>query len=192
MSAEFDQLVAEFQRFEAGIRNADDRFAGLDAMQQELTGLRATATSPDGGVTVVTGPGGAVLDVEFTDAALAKGPQALSAALMGTLRDAVGEAARRQAVIVQEHLGGDGLVEHVLETQAEAFGTSVGELRSKLAEETSRREPPAVAPEDFSEDRVLRKADAPDPPPAPPASGGSASGGSASDSFLRSLYDEED
>ncbi|WP_328445545.1 YbaB/EbfC family nucleoid-associated protein [Amycolatopsis sp. NBC_00438] len=186
MSAEFDQVVAEFRRFEAGIRNADDRFAGLDAMRRELTGLRASAASPDGGVTVVTGPGGAVLDVTFTDAALAKGPKALSAALMATLREAVGEAARRQAVIVQEHVGDDGLVEQVLETQAEAFGTSVGELRSKLAEETARREPPA-APEDFSEDRVLRKADAPEPPAAPPASGGSAG-----DTFLRTLYGEED
>ncbi|UOZ09638.1 YbaB/EbfC family nucleoid-associated protein [Amycolatopsis sp. WQ 127309] len=184
MSAEFDQLVAEFQRFEAGIRDAGERFAGLDAMRQELTGLRATAASPDGGVTVVTGPGGAVLDVTFTDAALAKGPQALSAALMATLREAVGAAARRQAVIVQEHVGDDGLVEQVLETQAEAFGTSVEELRSKLAEETA---PPTAAPEDFSEDRVLRKADAPDPPAAPPASGGSAG-----DSFLRNLFDEED
>jgi DNA-binding protein YbaB len=187
MSAEFDQLVAEFQRFESGIRNVDDRFAGLGAMQQELTELRATASSPDGGVAVVTGPGGAVLDVKFTDAALAKGPQALSAALMATLREAVGEAARRQAVIVQEHLGDDGLVEQVLETQAEAFGTSVEELRSKLAEETSRQEPPAAAPEDFSEERVLRQADAPPPPQAPPARGGSAG-----DSFLRNLFDEED
>jgi DNA-binding protein YbaB len=186
MSAEFDQVVAEFQRFEASIRNVDDRFSALGAMQQELTGLRASAASPDGGVTVVTGPGGAVLDVKFTDAALAKGPQTLSTALMATLREAVGAAARRQAVIVEEHLGDDeGLVEQVLEAQAEAFGTSVEELRSKLAEETPRQEPPAAA-EDFSEERVLRQADAPPPPQAPPARGGSAG-----DSFLRTLFDEE-
>ncbi|MEA5362027.1 YbaB/EbfC family nucleoid-associated protein [Amycolatopsis sp., V23-08] len=186
MSAEFDQVVAEFQRFEASIRNVDDRFAGLGAMQRELTELRASAASPDGGVTVTTGPGGAVLDVKFTAAALAKGPQALSTALMATLREAVGAAARRQAVIVEEHMGDDeGLVERVLETQAEAFGTSVEELRSKLAEETTSQEAPAAS-EDFPEVRVLRQADAP-PPPAPPARGGSAG-----DSFLRSLYDEED
>ncbi|MCR6485257.1 YbaB/EbfC family nucleoid-associated protein [Amycolatopsis sp. OK19-0408] len=186
MSAEFDQLVTEFERFQASIRDVDDRFAGLGAMQQELTGLQATATSPDGGVTVVTGPGGAVLDVKFTDAALAKGAQALSAALMTTLRDAVGEAARRQAVIVQEHMGDNlGLVDQVIETQAVAFGTSVEEMRSKLEEETARQAP-AAAPEDFSEQRVLRQADTP-PPPAPPAPGGSAG-----DTFLRNLFDEED
>lgn len=185
MSAEFDQLVAEFERFQSSIRNADDRFAGLGAMRQELTELRAGASSPDGGVTVVTGPGGAVLDVKFTDAALAKGPQALSATLMATLREAVGEAARRQAVLVQEHMGDEqGLVDQVLETQAEAFGTTVEELRSKLAEEPGR---PPAPPEDFSEERVLRQADAAPPPPAPPANGGSAG-----DRFLRNLFDEED
>ncbi|MGW5716608.1 YbaB/EbfC family nucleoid-associated protein [Amycolatopsis sp. NPDC003865] len=181
MAAEFDQLVAEFERFQSGIRNVDDRFAGLGAMRQELTELRASASSADGGVTVVTGPGGAVLDVKFTDAALAKGPQALSAVLMTTLREAVGEAARRQVVLVQEHLGDElGLVDQVLETQAEAFGTTVEELRSKL----TREEEEAAQPEDFSEQRVLRQADAPQPPPA--------SGGSAGDTFLRNLFDEED
>jgi DNA-binding protein YbaB len=178
MSGEFEQLVAEFERFQAGIRHADDRFAGLGAMRQQLTELRASAASADGGVTVVTGPGGAVLDVKFTEAALAKGPQALSATLLTTLREAVGEAARRQAVIVEENMGDDlGLVDQVLETQAEAFGTTVEELRSKLTEAPPR-------PEDFSEQRVLRPAD---PPPAPPAAGPSAG-----DRFLRNLFDEED
>ncbi|EOD65190.1 YbaB/EbfC family nucleoid-associated protein [Amycolatopsis vancoresmycina] len=177
MTAEFEHLVAEFERFQAGVRSADDRFAGLGAMQQQLTGLRASAASPDGGVTVVTGPGGAVLDVRFTEAALAKGPQALSATLLATLREAVGEAARRQAVIVEENMGDDlGLVDQVLETQAVAFGTTVEELRAKLPDER--------APEDFSEQRVLRPAD---PPPSPPATGPSAG-----DRFLRNLFDEED
>lgn len=184
MSAEFEQLVTEFERFRSSVRSADDRFAGLGAMQQQLTELRASAASPDGGVTVVTGPGGAVLDVKFTEGALAKGPQALSAALLATLREAVGEAARRQAVIVEETMGDDlGLVEQVLETQAVAFGTTVEELRSKLAEEPPR----PAAPEDFSEQRVLRQADPPPPPQAPPAGGASAG-----DRFLRNLFDEED
>ncbi|ADJ42490.1 hypothetical protein AMES_0668 [Amycolatopsis mediterranei S699] len=87
MPGEFEQLVAEYERFQAGVRHVDDRFAGLGAMQQQLTGLRASAASADGGVTVVTGPGGAVLDVELTEAALAKGPHALSATLLATLRE---------------------------------------------------------------------------------------------------------
>ncbi|GAB3137211.1 hypothetical protein GCM10027258_12370 [Amycolatopsis stemonae] len=182
MSAEFEQLVTEFERFRSTIRHVDDRFAGLGAMQQELTELRASATSPDGGVTVVTGPGGAVLDVKVTDAALAKGAQALSVTLLATLREAVGEAARRQAVLVQEHVGGD-LVEQVLETQAVAFGTTVEEMRSKLAQEPPHR----AAPDDFSEETVLRQADTPPPPPQAPQRGGSAGV-----TFLRNLFDEED
>jgi hypothetical protein len=185
MPAEFDHLVAEFERFQSSIRNVDDRLAGVGAMRQELTELRTSASSPDGGVTVVAGPGGGVLDVKFTEAALAKGPQALSAALLTTLREAVGEAARRQAVLVQDHLGDNlGLVDRVLETQAAVFGTTVEEMRSKLAEETPRPAPPPA--EDFTEQRVLRKADEP-PAPAPPARGGSAG-----DTFLRNLFDEED
>ncbi|WP_410596008.1 YbaB/EbfC family nucleoid-associated protein [Amycolatopsis sp. lyj-23] len=178
MSGEFEHLVAEFERFQAGIRSADERFGGLGAMRQELTELRASAASADGGVTVVTGPGGAVLDVRFTEAALAKGPQALSATLLATLREAVGEAARRQAVLVEAHMGNDlGLVDQVLETQAVAFGTTVEELRSKLPGDQPQAE-------DFSEQRVLRPAE---PPPAPPAAGPSAG-----DRFLRSLFDEVD
>ena len=178
MPGEFEHLVAEYERFQAGIRRADDRFAGLGAMRQQLTELRASAASPDGGVTVVTGPGGAVLDVKFTESALAQGPQALSATLLATPREAVGEAARLAAAIVEENMGDDlGLVDQVLETQAVAFGTTVEELRSKLTEE-------AEAPQDFSEQRVLRPAD---PPAAPPAQGPTAG-----DRFLRTLFDEED
>lgn len=189
MSAEFDQLVAEFERFQSSIRNVDDRFAGIGALQQELTGLQASASSPDGGVTVVAGPGGAVLDVKFTEAGLAKGPQALSAALMTTLQQAIGESARRQAALVQEHLGDDtNVVEQVVEAQAQLYGKSVEEMRETLAQETAARQaPPAPPAEDFSEERVLRQADEPAPPPAPPA----ARGGSEGDAFLRKLFDDE-
>ena len=196
MSAEFDQLVAEFERFQAGIRNVDDRLAGLGAMQEELAGLQASASSPDGGVTVVAGPGGAVLDVRFTDAALARGAQALSATLMATLREAIGAAARRQATIVQEHVGEDvNVVDQVVEAQAELYGKSVEEMRETLAQETA---PPAPqrAEEDFAEERVLRQADAPPAPPqtpqtprTPPPSPG---GGSAGDAFLKKLFDDEE
>lgn len=193
MSAEFDQLVAEFEKFQSKIRNVDDRFDGVDAMQAELGQLEATATSPDRGVTVVAGPGGAVLDVRFTEDALRQTPQALSAAVMSTLAQAVAESARRQAAIVEEHLGDDmGLVDQVLETQAEAFGTTVEELRAKMAEETPATPPAAAASasdsaEDFSEQSFLSADDQPAPPtpqPAPSASQG--------DEFLRNLFDEED
>lgn len=185
MSAEFDQLVAKFEEFQAGLKNVDDRFANLGAMQADLSTLEATATSPDRSVTVVAGPGGAVLDIRVTDQALSRGAQALSITLMTTLRDAVAEAARKQASIVEEHMGDDlHLVDQVLETQAEVLGTSVDELRSKMDEATPERRRPDHS-DDFSEQTVLRSTEEP-PRPAPPASGGSDG-----DRFLKNLFDED-
>lgn len=187
MSAEFDQLVAEFEQFQSRIKNVDDRFAGIGGMQDELAELRATATSPDKAVTVVAGPGGAVLDVTFTEDALRQSPAALSAAVMATLGQAVAAAARQQAAIVEEHVGGDmNLVDQVLETQAAVFGTSVEEMREKLAEETAA--PAKPASEDFSEQSFVRREATPEQP-APPAS---PPAGSAGDSYLRKLFDQED
>jgi predicted RecB family endonuclease len=136
LSAEFEQLLAEFERFQSRIRNVDDRFATIRDMQAELTALEATAGPPDRSVTVVAGPGGSVTDIRFTADAPRLSPQALSAAVMGTLRQAVAEAARTQVVIAEEHLGDDlHLIDQVLETQAELLGTSVEELRSRVRAE---------------------------------------------------------
>ncbi len=155
-------------------------------MQDELTELRATATSPDKAVTVVAGPGGAVLDVTFTEDALRQSPAALSAAVMATLGQAVAAAARQQAAIVEEHMGGDmNLVDQVLETQAAVFGTSVEEMREKLAEETAAPE----ARVGGLLRAVLRPARGEPEQPAPPAS---PPAGSAGDSYLRKLFDQED
>ncbi len=187
MSAEFDQLVARFEEFQAGLKNVDDRFAQLGTMQAELSTLEATATSADRSVTVVAGPGGSVTDIRITDQALRQGGQALSATLMATLREAISEAARRQASIVQEHMGGDlDLVDQVLETQAEVLGTSVDELRSKMEETTPGRPRPERV-DDFSEQSVMRSTDEPRRPQAPPPT----SGGSDGDRFLKNLFDDE-
>ena len=130
MTAEFDQLVAEFEQFQAQIKNMDDRFEHLAGMRSELENLEVTVTSPDHAVTVVTGPGGAVLDVRFTEDALRLGPEQLGAVVMSTLREAVADAARQQAGIVEEFAGGP-VLDQVLETQAELTGVPVEELREK-------------------------------------------------------------
>ena len=51
-----------------------------------MTQLRATAVSPDRGVTVVAGPGGSILGVEFRPEAHRPSVQALSRAVMTTLQ----------------------------------------------------------------------------------------------------------
>jgi DNA-binding protein YbaB len=134
MTAEFDQLVAEFEQFQAQIKNMDDRFEHLAGMQSELASLEVTATSPDHAVTVVAGPGGAVRDIRLTEEALELGAERLGSVLMQTLQNAVADAARQQAGIVEEFAGGP-VLDQVLETQSELTGVPVEELRAKVRPE---------------------------------------------------------
>lgn len=177
MTAEFDQLVAEFEAFQAQIKNVDDRFEQLAGMRGELESLQVTATSPDRAVTVVAGTGGAVLDVRLTEDALRLGAQQLGATIMATLRDAVAGAAREQASIVQEYAGDDApVLDQVLETQAEALGVPVEELREKVRPAHGETEG------DDGEPPVLRDSfsvhNGTDPQPG--------------DSYLRNLSDDEE
>ncbi|WP_236789511.1 YbaB/EbfC family nucleoid-associated protein [Amycolatopsis sp. GM8] len=185
MSAEFDQLVAQFEQFQAKLEHVDQQFSGIGQMQAEIAGLEATAMSADRSVTVVAGPGGAVKEIRFADAALRQSPQALSSTVMGTLRQAVAEVARKQAGIVEEHTGSDlHVLDQVLETQAQLFGTTPEELRASM--EQPQRPAPAGDPDDYSQQGVLRRAE-PEPRSAPAPGANDQSG----NRFLN-LYDEED
>jgi len=178
MSAEFDQLVAEFEAFQSRLTNVDDRFAGLADMQSKLAELEVSVTAPDRSVTVVAGVGGAVRDIRFTEAAVHLGVQRLGATVMSALQEAVAEAARRHAVIVAEYAGDDApVLEQVLQTQAEVTGVPIEELRARAAAETG----PAPAGEEDS--IVFRDT------PLPPQAAGTASD---ADEFLRTVFDEED
>jgi DNA-binding protein YbaB len=173
MTAEFDQLVAEFEQFQASIKNVDDRFENLAGMREELATLEVAATSPDRSVTVVAGPGGSVTDVRLTESALQLGPHGLGRTIMSTLQSAIADAARQQAAIVQEYVGDDApVLDQVLETQAEVTGTPVEELRDKIPTRQETAEPP------------LFRETAPPPPPS--------NDDTDADSFLRNLSDEED
>ncbi|SFJ14462.1 YbaB/EbfC family nucleoid-associated protein [Amycolatopsis sacchari] len=172
MSAEFDQLVAQFEQFQAKLKRVDDQFASIGQMQQELAALEAVATSPDRAVTVVAGPSGAIKDIRLTDLALRQSPQALSATLMTTLRQAVAEAARRQAGIVEEAIGDDmHLTDQVLETQAQLFGTTPEELKATLAQQDTPPPPPAGRPAVPPPPPPAGRPPMPPQPPAPPAAG---------------------
>lgn len=175
MTAEFDQLVAEFEKFQSQLQNMDDRFEQLAGMRGELAELEVTATSPDRSVTVVAGPGGAVKDIRLTEEALQLGPQRLGGLLMSTLQEAVADAARQQAGIVQEYAGGP-VLDQVLETQSEVTGVPVDELRQKLPQKAE------VAPD--SEPTIFEDA-FPDATRREPT-------GATGDSYLRDLSDEED
>ncbi len=147
MSTEFDQLVAQFEQFQSRLHRVDQQAAGIDRMQQELAALEVVATSPDRAVTVVAGPSGAIRDIRLTDQAMRRPPHALAGAIMGALRQAVAEAARRQAGIVENALGDDmKLTEQVLETQAQLFGVSPQDMRAMVEQPPSPQAPPPAPP----------------------------------------------
>ena len=154
-SAAFEQLVAQFERFQSQMQRVDQQFANIGEMQQQLTEMEAVATSADRAVTVVAGPSGSIKAIRLTDLAMRRPPQALAAELMSTLRQAVAEAARRQAGIVEGAIGEDmKLSDQVLETQSQLFGMSKEELQAVRSEEAAPAAPAPQRP--------------PMPPPAPP------------------------
>ena len=105
MSAHMDQLIAEFERFGARIRQAEARFADVSEMGERVARVESVATSPDRNVTVVAGAGGMVTDIRLAPGALRLGAAELSATIMTVLRDAVAGAARQQAEVVGEVFG---------------------------------------------------------------------------------------
>jgi DNA-binding protein YbaB len=156
---EFEQLVRQFERFEAKMANLDGRFEQMAGMTEEIAELAGRASSADRSITVVAGPGGSIKEIQLTEEALAQGPRALGGAILTTLQQAVAEVARRQASVVEQYAGDDmNLLDQVLQTQAEAFGTTADALRSGMD-----AEPVSVSEE---EDFRLRQ---PEPPRRPRA-----------------------
>ncbi len=159
MSFELERLAAEFEKFQTRIQQAEARFGGVAGMQDRISRLEASVTSPDRTVRVVAGAGGAVKDIELTPAALRQPAPALAATIMSTLRAAVAEAVRLQAGIVTETVGGDlgaGLADQVKQAQREALADAVDEL-SAHHDAAAAPPPKPSAPrdeDDFSQNSV--------------------------------------
>ncbi|GAA1022913.1 MULTISPECIES: YbaB/EbfC family nucleoid-associated protein [Amycolatopsis] len=190
MSAEMERLVAEFDKFQTKLKQAEAQFAKVGDMQEELNALEAAVRSPDRAVTVVAGPSGSIKDLRLTPDALRQQPDQLATSILATLHQAVAESARKQAGIVDEHVGtafGLNVSDQVLEAQAAGLGTTVEELESNLPEEQPRQAAPARDDEDFANNDLLRDDNraTPAPPPAPPSA-------SAGDQFLKNLFDDEE
>jgi DNA-binding protein YbaB len=150
VSADLERLAAEFERFQAKIKQAEVKFAGVGEMQDRITRLEAVATSPDRSVRVVAGAGGAVMDLQLTPEALRQPAPALAATIMSTLREAVAEAVRRQAGIVDETVGdafGVNTSDQVREAQAEALKTAVDGLAPEPTEPPAPSRRP-IGPDD--------------------------------------------
>ncbi|HEV3356029.1 MAG TPA: YbaB/EbfC family nucleoid-associated protein [Pseudonocardiaceae bacterium] len=100
-----------------------ERYAG---MKEEITEIRAKASSSDRSVTVVAGPGGSVLDVQLTEQALRTGSgRVLSSSIMSALRIAVADAAKQQATIVARYAGNSNVVAKVMAAQQEILGDKI-------------------------------------------------------------------
>lgn len=157
MSAELDRLAAEFEKFQAKIKQAEQKFSGVVEMQDRIAELEAAVISPDRTVRVVAGPGGSVKDIQLTPDALRLPATTLSDTIMSTLRAAVAEAVRRQADVVDETVGDAfGVDTTGMVRQAQAVGTDEDDHPSEP--EPPRRTPPrnrGRQDDDFSQDSVF-------------------------------------
>ncbi|MGW4397537.1 YbaB/EbfC family nucleoid-associated protein [Amycolatopsis nivea] len=190
MSEEMDRLVAEFEKFQTKLKQAEAQFAKVGDMQEELNALEAQVMSPDRSVTVVAGPSGSVKDLRLSPDALRQQPDQLASTILATLHQAVAESARKQAGIVDEHVGtafGLNVSEQVLEAQAAGMGTTVEELESNLPEaQPQRQAAPVRDEEDFANNNLLRAEQPPAQAAPPPPSA------SAGDQFLKNLFNDEE
>ncbi len=160
MSAEMDQLIAQFETFQAKVRQAEARFAEVGDMQERVAQVSTSVTSPDGTVTVVAGAGGTVTDLRLTAGAMHLEAGQLAQRIMATLRQAVAGAAQQQAGIVDEAFGdqlGFDVSGQVRQAQAEAFGTAAPEPASEPQAPRPRRRPDPGDDDDFDQGPILRR-----------------------------------
>lgn len=90
----------------------------LDSVRDQLGALEVRVTSPDGTVTVVAGTGGIIRSVELAPHAVSGNSATLAAALNATIRQATGEAHRRQVELCRAAVGDDVDVTQLLGRQA--------------------------------------------------------------------------
>lgn len=151
MSAQMEQLIAQFENFQAKVRQAETRFAEVGDMQERIAQVETTATSPSGEVTVVAGAAGTVTDIRLTAGAMHLEAGQLSSLLMSTLRKAVAGAVQQQAGIVDDAFGdtfGVNTSEQVRQAQEEAFGTAEEEPASQEQQQQPSRPARRPAPRD--------------------------------------------
>ncbi|MBB5154736.1 YbaB/EbfC family nucleoid-associated protein [Saccharopolyspora phatthalungensis] len=129
MPADLDDLQRKLEALKEAGRRAEEQMGDFSRMREQISELQASATSADRSVTVTAGPGG-VTGIQFTQDALRQSPAQLSGTVMSTLQQAVAEAARKQAEIVQEYVPDSDVRERVLRTQDELFAAPVEQPRN--------------------------------------------------------------
>jgi DNA-binding protein YbaB len=123
--AELEDLQRKLEELKEAGRRAEQQTADFGRMREEISALQTSVTSADKCVTVTSGPGGSVTGITFTQDAMKLSPLQLSSTVMSTLQQAVAEAARKQAEIVQEYVPDGDVLERVLQTQEQMLGTTL-------------------------------------------------------------------
>ncbi|GAA4620761.1 YbaB/EbfC family nucleoid-associated protein [Saccharopolyspora hordei] len=135
MPAGLEDLQRKLEALKEAGRRAEQQVGDFGRMREQINAVEVTTTSPDRSVTVVASPGG-VTDIQFTQDAMRKSPGELSNTVMSTLQQAVAEAARRQAEVVQEHVPDSDVLERVLRTQEQLFHSDAAQQRGTAAEDS--------------------------------------------------------
>lgn len=137
-------------------RQVRDMQSKAAALGEALSAAGATVRSRDGAVTVTLAPNGALTNLELGHRACELGPARLTAAIMGTVR----EAQRRTARTVADSfatINGDGESTDMVRSFLPPDPPPDGDFAAPESAEPERTPPPPAAP--------------PARPPAPPAGG---------------------
>ncbi|NKQ56468.1 YbaB/EbfC family nucleoid-associated protein [Amycolatopsis sp. K13G38] len=122
MSHYADQLLRRIEAIDTAAADNRRRTEAYQQMSDELKEVTGTASSPDGVVTVVAGPGGEVKSVSFGERVRDLAPAALAASVTHTIAAARAEAAKQQAEVVRHGLGDSDLLDKVLDSDEQIFG----------------------------------------------------------------------
>lgn len=122
MSEYADSLVRRIEAIDTAAADNRRRAEAYEQMTGELKDVQGEASSPDGAVTVIAGPGGEVKEIRFGDQIRAVAPPALAASVMHTIAAARAAAARQQAEVVRRGLGDTELLDRVLDSDQLVFG----------------------------------------------------------------------
>jgi hypothetical protein len=117
-----ERLASRIEAIDTAAADNRLRAESYRQLTEELKGVDGTATSPDGVVTVVAGPGGVLRSITFSDAVRSLAPPALSTTVMHTVARAQAAVARAQADLVRRGLGGTELLDRVLAEDHRMFG----------------------------------------------------------------------
>lgn len=138
-----EELRARLERIRDRRAEHEAVLGSLTTARAELAAITASATSPDGAVTVVAGPGGIVRSVHLAEHAMRHTAAALSGVIDATVRQAVARATHEQLAIVRDRLGDRVDPKEILGPQA---------MFAELAEQPTAPAPPAHTDADTDAD----------------------------------------